>query len=99
MLILERDKERDDQTRDRDPRRPPSNRDPASTDIGFPGEPALGGSVTGIIGDHRRSASVAQELQPQDPRQVGRYWLLGRLGGGGMGEGDRKSTRLNSSHR
>jgi serine/threonine protein kinase len=42
--------------------------------------------VTGIIGDHRRSASVAQELQPQDPRQVGRYWLLGRLGGGGMGE-------------
>ena len=48
--------------------------------------PALGGSVTGIIGDHRRSAGVAQELQPRDPRQVGRYWLLGRLGGGGMGE-------------
>ena len=42
--------------------------------------------MTGIIGDHRRSAGVAQELQPRDPRQVGRYWLLGRLGGGGMGE-------------
>jgi serine/threonine protein kinase len=42
--------------------------------------------VTGIIGDHRRPAGVAQELQPRDPRQVGRYWLLGRLGGGGMGE-------------
>jgi len=42
--------------------------------------------VTGIIGDHGRSAGVAQELQPRDPRQVGRYWLLGRLGGGGMGE-------------
>jgi serine/threonine protein kinase len=42
--------------------------------------------VTGIIGDHRRSAGVAQELQARDPRQVGRYWLLGRLGGGGMGE-------------
>jgi serine/threonine protein kinase len=25
-------------------------------------------------------------LQPWDPRLVGRYWLLGRLGGGGMGE-------------
>ncbi len=42
--------------------------------------------MTGIIGDHGRSAGVAQELQPRDPRQVGRYWLLGRLGGGGMGE-------------
>jgi len=28
---------------------------------------------------------VVQELLPQDPRQVGRYPLLGRLGGGGMG--------------
>jgi len=42
--------------------------------------------VTGIIGDHRQPADVAQELQPGDPRQVGRYWLLGRLGVGGMGE-------------
>ena len=42
--------------------------------------------MTGIIGDHRRPAGVAQELRPWDPRQVGRYWLLGRLGGGGMGE-------------
>jgi eukaryotic-like serine/threonine-protein kinase len=42
--------------------------------------------VTGITGDRRRPAGVAQELQPRDPRQVGRYWLLGRLGGGGMGE-------------
>jgi len=29
---------------------------------------------------------MAQELQPQDPRKVGPYWLLGRLGGGGMGQ-------------
>jgi serine/threonine protein kinase len=28
---------------------------------------------------------VVQELLPQDPRQVGRYPLLGRLGAGGMG--------------
>ena len=28
---------------------------------------------------------MAQELQPRDPRKVGPYWLLGRLGGGGMG--------------
>ena len=42
--------------------------------------------MTGIIGDHRRPAGVAQELQPWDPRQVGQCWLLGRLGGGGMGE-------------
>ena len=28
---------------------------------------------------------MVQELLPQDPRQVGRYPLLGRLGGGGMG--------------
>jgi hypothetical protein len=25
-------------------------------------------------------------LQPRDPQKVGPYWLLGRLGGGGMGE-------------
>ena len=42
--------------------------------------------MTGIIGDHRRPASVAQQLQPQDPRKVGPYWLLGRLGSGGMGQ-------------
>jgi len=42
--------------------------------------------VTGIIGDHRWPADVTQELLPRDPRQLGRYWLLGRLGGGGMGE-------------
>jgi len=29
---------------------------------------------------------VAQQLQPQDPRKVGPYWLLGRLGSGGMGQ-------------
>jgi serine/threonine protein kinase len=29
---------------------------------------------------------VAQQLQPWDPRKVGPYWLLGRLGSGGMGE-------------
>ena len=29
---------------------------------------------------------MAQELQRQDPRKVGPYWLLGRLGGGGMGQ-------------
>ena len=42
--------------------------------------------MTGIIGDHRRPAGVTQQLQPRDPRKVGPYWLLGRLGGGGMGE-------------
>jgi serine/threonine protein kinase len=29
---------------------------------------------------------VAQQLQPRDPRKVGQYWLLGRLGSGGMGQ-------------
>ena len=29
---------------------------------------------------------MAQQLQPRDPRKVGPYWLLGRLGGGGMGQ-------------
>ena len=28
---------------------------------------------------------MAQELQPKDPQKVGPYWLLGRLGSGGMG--------------
>src|ERR1700756_4517001 len=44
--------------------------------------PALGGWVTGITGDHSRPAGMAQELQPEDPRKLGPYWLLGRLGGG-----------------
>jgi len=42
--------------------------------------------VTGIIGDHGRTAGMAQQLQCRDPRKVGPYWLLGRLGGGGMGQ-------------
>ena len=29
---------------------------------------------------------MAQQLQPRDPRKVGPYWLLGRLGSGGMGQ-------------
>jgi serine/threonine protein kinase len=29
---------------------------------------------------------MAQELQPRDPRKAGPYWLLGRLGAGGMGQ-------------
>jgi serine/threonine protein kinase len=41
--------------------------------------------VTGIVGDQRLAAGVAQELQSGDPRKVGRYWLLGLLGSGGMG--------------
>ena len=42
--------------------------------------------MTGIIGDHRGPAGVAQQLQPRDPQKVGQYWLLGRLGSGGMGQ-------------
>jgi eukaryotic-like serine/threonine-protein kinase len=41
--------------------------------------------VTGTTGDRRRPADVAQQLQPGDPQKVGPYWLLGRLGSGGMG--------------
>ena len=29
---------------------------------------------------------MTQQLQPRDPRKVGPYWLLGRLGSGGMGQ-------------
>ena len=29
---------------------------------------------------------MAQDLQPRDPPKVGPYWLLGRLGSGGMGQ-------------
>ncbi len=42
--------------------------------------------MTGTIGDHRRPAGMAQRLQSQDPLKVGPYWLLGRLGSGGMGQ-------------
>jgi len=42
--------------------------------------------VTGIISDYRRFAGMAQRLQFSDPRKVGPYWLLGRLGSGGMGQ-------------
>jgi serine/threonine protein kinase len=42
--------------------------------------------VTGITGDDRRPTGTAQELRPEDPRNLGPYWLLGRLGAGGMGE-------------
>lgn len=49
-------------------------------------DPALGGAVAGIVGDHRRPAGPAGELHAGDPRSVGRYLLLGRLGSGGMGE-------------
>src|SRR3974377_963299 len=47
---------------------------------------ALEGSVTGIMDGHRQPAGMAQQLRPQDPQKIGPYWLLGRLGGGGMGE-------------
>ena len=42
--------------------------------------------MTGIVGDHRGPAGVGQKLEPRDPRKVGPYWLLGRLGSGGMGQ-------------
>ena len=42
--------------------------------------------MTSITGDHGRPAGMAQQLRPRDPRAVGPYWLLGWLGGGGMGE-------------
>jgi serine/threonine protein kinase len=42
--------------------------------------------VTGIIGDHRPATGVTQELRPEDPHRVGAYWLLARLGSGGMGQ-------------
>ena len=42
--------------------------------------------MTGIIGDHGGPARIAQQLLGRDPRKVGPYWLLGRLGGGGMGQ-------------
>src|SRR6185437_16930846 len=48
--------------------------------------PASGGSVTGIAGDHRPGTDAARELRPQDPRLVGPYLIVGRLGSGGMGE-------------
>ena len=41
--------------------------------------------MTGIISDWR-PAGMAQRLQFSDPRKVGPYWLLGRLGSGGMGQ-------------
>lgn len=41
--------------------------------------------MTEIAGGHGQAADMAQDLQPWDPRKVGRYWLLGRLGCGGMG--------------
>ena len=42
--------------------------------------------MTGIMDGHRQPAGMAQQLRPQDPQKVGPYSLLGRLGGGGMGE-------------
>ena len=42
--------------------------------------------MTGIIAGRSRGAGMAQELQPRDPPKVGPYWLLGRLGSGGMGQ-------------
>ena len=42
--------------------------------------------MTEIVSGHSLGAGMAQELQPQDPRKVGPYRLLARLGGGGMGQ-------------
>ncbi len=42
--------------------------------------------MTGIMAGRSRGAGMAQELQPRDPPKVGPYWLLGRLGAGGMGQ-------------
>src|ERR1051325_12018064 len=33
----------------------------------------------------RGEVSEMDQLQPEDPRRIGPYWLLGRLGSGGMG--------------
>ena len=42
--------------------------------------------MTGIAGDHRPGTGVAQGLRPRDPRLVGPYRIVGRLGSGGMGQ-------------
>jgi len=42
--------------------------------------------MTGIAGDHRPGTGPAGELRPQDPRLVGPYLIMGRLGSGGMGQ-------------
>src|SRR6516225_2051864 len=60
--------------------------DPDGRDLRFRANPAPGGSVTEILGDYKRAAGLTQQLQCRDPRKVGPYWLLGRLGGGGMGQ-------------
>ncbi|HEX5295698.1 MAG TPA: serine/threonine-protein kinase [Streptosporangiaceae bacterium] len=42
--------------------------------------------MTGIAGDHRPGTGAAPERRPQDPRLVGPYLIVGRLGSGGMGQ-------------
>ena len=42
--------------------------------------------MTGIMAGPSPGTGMAQELQPRDPPKVGPYWLLGRLGAGGMGQ-------------
>src|SRR5690242_7256281 len=42
--------------------------------------------MTGIAGDHRPGTGAARGLRPQDPRLVGPYRIVGRLGSGGMGQ-------------